>query len=105
MQHMIQKPNPRPDPNVLRRSDLGRMVFGVLRRRRRDPAAVAGAVATIAVAFAFAARVNVVIVVGAGKFGRGGEEIEGAAIEGEGELDFGFVGVAGEVGGAAGKWV
>lgn len=49
------------------------------------------------------AGVLAVVVIIIGEFVRGGEEVEGPAVEGEGELDFGFVGVAGDGGGAAGE--
>ncbi len=43
------------------------------------------------------------IIVMVGEFVSSGEEVEGPAVEGEGELDFGFVGVAVDGCGAAGE--
>lgn len=85
MQHMIQKPYPRADSDLLRGRELRRM-RGIL---LRDDAVFRG--------FCFLG------------VGGGGEVVSGfvggedAAVEGEGDLDFGLVGCAGEAGGAGGE--
>lgn len=78
MQHVVQEPDAGPYPYLLAESILARMCLRGLVPRW---------LCTV-VDESFAVR---------------GEEVEGPAVEGEGYLDFGFGGVAGDVGSAAGQ--
>ena len=86
MQHMVQEAYPRANGDLLRGRELRRM-RGIL---LRDYAMFCG--------FCFLG------------VGGGGEVVGGfvggedAAVEGEGDLDFGLVGCAREAGGARGEW-
>ena len=79
---MVEEPDSGPDPDLLGTVQLGGVV---VRRLRRDGGigrdALGGEVCVV------------------------GKEVEGSAVEGEGDLDLGFVGVAVDEGGAAGRRV